>query len=143
MSLLLDTVAVSEFRKIPLGRANPTFAAWARTADGAEMHLSVVSVQELEFGIRRLEQRDRARAETMRSWLVAQVIPAFSDRVIGIDVAIARRAASLHVPRTRPALDALIAATALVRGLAVVTRNERDFVGAGVAVINPWIEPVA
>jgi predicted nucleic acid-binding protein len=93
---------------------------------------------ELEQGVLMIERRDPAQGRVLRTWLESQVMPAFDDRVLPIDAAVARRCASLHVPRTRGERDALIAATALVHGMAVVTRNVADFEPTGVAVINPW-----
>ena len=74
----------------------------------------------------------------MRSWLDTHVLPAFAGRVLPIDIEVARRCALLHVPDPRAERDALIAATALVHGMAVVTRNANDFAATGVRVINPW-----
>jgi len=87
----------------------------------------------------RLERRDAAQAIRIESWLTDQVLDAFTNRILSVDVAIARRAARLHVPDPRPERDAYIAATAAAHGLTVVTRNVADFEHAGVPVINPWI----
>jgi predicted nucleic acid-binding protein len=75
----------------------------------------------------------------LRTWLDAHVVPEFADRVLPVDMAVARRCAGLHVPDRRGERDALIAATALVHGMSVVTRNEVDFEPMGVGVINPWV----
>jgi hypothetical protein len=72
--------------------------------------------------------------------LDAQVLPAFADRILPIDAVVARRSTALHVPDPQPIRDSLIAATALVHGMTVVTRNTSDFVPTGVAVIDPWVD---
>lgn len=138
MNLLLDTNVVSEMRRIPLGKADRAFAAWAEAADAEEMHISVVTLQELEVGVLRLERRDPKSGAILRLWLDGQVLPTFEDRLLPVDPAVAKRAARLHVPNPRPAHDAFIAATALVHGLAMVTRNVTDFAPMGVRLINPW-----
>ncbi len=75
---------------------------------------------------------------SLRSWLEQHVLPEFSGRTLPIDTAVAQRCARLHVPDKRGERDALIAATALVHGMAVVTRNVADFKPTGVAIVNPW-----
>lgn len=85
-----------------------------------------------------IERRDRAQSVVLRAWLDSHVLPAFADRVLPIDTAVVRRCASLHVPDRQGERDALIAATALVHGMAVVTRNVADFAATGVALVNPW-----
>ncbi|MGA4670591.1 type II toxin-antitoxin system VapC family toxin [Propionibacteriaceae bacterium Y1923] len=82
--------------------------------------------------------RDAAQAKRLQTWLEDDLLEVFSGRLLPIDVPVARRAAQLHVPNPRPARDALIAATAMVHGLTVVTRNVADFEPMGVALINPW-----
>jgi predicted nucleic acid-binding protein len=86
-----------------------------------------------------VERRDAKQGMALRAWLDAQVMPEFSSRTLPIDADVARRCASLHVPDPRSERDALIAATALVHGLTVVTRNIADFDKTGVRLINPWI----
>ncbi|MDB5806329.1 MAG: putative nucleic acid-binding protein contains domain [Betaproteobacteria bacterium] len=135
---LLDTNVVSELRKVSLGRADSNVAQWAEGVDAAELYLSVVTLQELEVGVLLTERRDPAQGAVFRGWLERHVIPAFSGRVLPVDAAVARRSAQLHVPNQRPVLDALIAATALVHSLKVVTRNVGDFAATGVEVVNPW-----
>ena len=136
---LLDTCAVSELRKLPSGRADAGVVAWNARHAPELSHLSAISVLEIELGVRLAEQRgDRAQAERFRAWLEDNVLPAFAGRILSVDAAIARRAAALHVPDPAPERDALIAATALVHGLAVVTRNVADFERTGVALVNPW-----
>lgn len=133
---LLDTNVISELRKA--ARANATVRAWAESAPANCFWLSAVTVLELEVGVLRVERRDAVQGALLRQWLETAVLEQFNDRILDVDVAIARRCANLHVPDPRPERDALIAATALVHGLTVVTRNIGDFEPMGVALINPW-----
>lgn len=135
---LLDTNVVSELRKAGTGKANPQVVAWAERIHARHLFLSVVTLQEIEIGILQMERRDPAQASTLRDWFDRQVLPAFEGRVLPIDAAIALRSARLHVPSPHPVRDGFIAATALVHGLTVVTRNVADFTSTGVALINPW-----
>jgi len=135
---LLDTNVVSELRKIRSGRADARVASWASTPSSEGFFISVISLMELETGVLLLARRDPAQAASLRAWMNDQVIPGFADRVLPVDEAIALRCAALHVPDTRPERDALIAATALVHGMTVVTRNVADFLPMGVALFNPW-----
>lgn len=136
---LLDTNVVSELRKVRLGKADPNVARWADEVDPADLYLSVIVVQELEIGIRLAERRDPAQGAIFRAWLEAQVLPAFAGRILPVDIAVALRSAALHVPDPRPVRDALIAATALVHRMTVITRNVADFAPTGVSVLNPWL----
>ena len=83
-------------------------------------------------------RRDSNRGELLRQWMNQHVLPAFEGRVLSVDLAVVQRSAALHVPNPRPVRDGLIAATALVHGLTVVTRNLADFQHCGVTLINPW-----
>ena len=133
---LLDTNVVSELRKARIADAN--VVAWAGSQSTSSLFLSVISVLEIETGILLLERRDAAQAAVLRTWLDGHVLPAFSDRILPVDTAVARRCASLHVPDPRSDRDALIAATALVHGMTLATRNVDDFTPTGVAVLDPW-----
>jgi predicted nucleic acid-binding protein len=138
---LLDTNVVSELRKIRVGKADAHVADWAESVDAADLYLSAISIQELEIGVLLAERRDPSRGAVSRAWLNAQVLPAFSGRILAVDTAVALRGARLHVPDPRPVRDALIAATALVHGMTVVTRNVADFEPTGVPILNPWTSP--
>ena len=137
MTYLLDTNVVSELRKSE-SRANPAVRNWARTQRTSELFLSVITVMEVEIGVGRVEKRDRPQGTVLRRWLEQDLLPAFAGRLLPVDVAVARRAAGLHVPDPRPERDVLIAATALEAGLTVVTRNVVDFTALGVDLVDPW-----
>ena len=135
---LLDTNVVSELRKVRLGNANEHVARWADSVDAADLFLSVITIQELDIGILLAERRDPAQGAVFRAWLNNHVLPAFSGRVLAVDTAVAQRSARLHVPDPHPVRDGLIAGTALVHGMTVVTRNVADFEPTGVPILNPW-----
>ena len=136
---LLDTNVVSELRKVRQGKANPHVQAWADGVDAADLYLSVITLQELEIGVLLAERRHPAQGAVLRRWLSQQVLPAFAGRILFVDSEVALRSAQLHVPNPRPAHDGLIAATALVYSLTVVTRNGADFEPTGVQTLNPWL----
>ena len=135
---LLDTNVVSELHRAIRGKGDPQVTAWLAHTGLPTCYISVITLMELEIGILRLERRDMTQAMPLREWLEARVVPEFSGRVLALDETVARRCAALHVPNPRPERDAMIAATALVHGMTVVTRNTADFEAAGVALLNPW-----
>src|SRR5215469_5576055 len=118
---ILDTNVVSELRKAK--KADQNVRKWARPLPAGSLYLSVISVLELEIGILLMDRH---------------VLPTFSGRILAIDTDVAQRCAMLHVPNPRSDRDALIAATALVHGLTIATRNMADFQRMGAAVLNPW-----
>ena len=136
---ILDTNVVSELRKIRLGRADAHVARWADSVDSGELYLSSITLQELEIGVLLAERRGPAQGAVFRAWLDRHVVPAFAGRILPVDTAVAQRSAKLHVPNPRPMRDCLIAATALVHGMTVVTRNVADFEPCGVLLLNPWL----
>lgn len=138
--LLLDTNVVSELRKARAGNADPHVVEWADRVEATDLFLSVITVQELEIGVLLAERRDPAQGSVLRTWLNDQVLPAFSGRILAVDITVAQRSARLHVPDPRPVRDGLIAATALVHGMTVVTRNVADFESTGVSLLNPWVQ---
>ena len=93
---------------------------------------------ELETGVLLIKRRNTAQGAVMRRWLDDHVLPAFTDRILPIDAAVALRCARLHDPDRMSERDALIAATALVHGMTVVTRNVADFEPSAVAIVDPW-----
>ena len=135
---LLDTNVVSELRKVRAGQADARVAAWADSVDAAELYLSVISLQEIEIGVLLVERRDATQGAIFRTWLQQHVMPAFAGRILEVNTTVALRSAQLHVPDPRPVRDGLIAATALVHGMSIVTRNESDFLPTGVRLLNPW-----
>jgi predicted nucleic acid-binding protein len=135
---VLDTNVVSELRKIHSGKADINVAAWADSVDAAELYLSAIPIQELEIGVLLAERRDSTQGSVLRSWLNGRVLPAFAGRILAVDTAVAQHSARLHVPDPRPIRDGLMAATALVHGMTVVTRNVLDFAPTGVPILNPW-----
>ena len=137
---LLDTNVISELRKARAGRADKNVTEWAASAPAASMFVSVITIQELEIGVLLAERHDPPRGALLRRWLEEQVLPAFAERIVPVDVVIARRGALLHVPHPRPVRDALIAATALVHGMSVATRNVADFAPTGAKPIDPWAD---
>ena len=138
MMFILDTNVVSELRKVRLGKADLNVTAWAQSVDAADLFVSAITILELELGVLSIERKDPTQGALLRSWLEQHVLPEFSGRTLPVDTAVAQRCAQLHVPDKRSERDALIAATALVHGMTVITRNVADFLPTGVAIINPW-----
>lgn len=140
MSYLLDTNVVSELRK-PHCDAN--VRNWASAVDDSSLHLPVIVIGELRAGVERLRRRDPVQASRFDAWLVA-ALSDFGSRILPVDRAVADRWGLIDgTLGPLPTPDALIAATALTYGLAVVTRNVRDFERTGVTVVNPWSDPVS
>lgn len=135
---LLDTNVISELRKTKSGKANKNVVQWANSVSAPSLFLSVITILELETGILLVERRDPVQGAVLRSWLNAHVLPAFSNRILAVDTAIAQCCAKLHIPDPRADRDAFIAATALVHEMTMVTRNVDDFEPTGVKLLNPW-----
>ena len=135
---VLDTNVVSELGQDTLGKADRHVAEWADSVDAGSLHISAITVLELEVGILQIERQDPTQGAMLRTWLEKRVLPEFNGRIFPVDTAVARRCARLHGPDPRAERDALIAATALVHGMTVVTRNIDDFVATGVPLLNPW-----
>jgi predicted nucleic acid-binding protein len=112
---------------------------WAAAIPEASAFLSVVTIFEIERGILLVERRDEDQATSLRRWFETHILSDFEGRILPIDIAVARRCAGLHVPDPLPDRDALIAATALVHGMTVATRDVGDFEKAGVPLLNPWV----
>ena len=137
---LLDTDVVSELRKVGDGRADVRVVAWIARHDAASFYISALTLMELEIGVLRIARRDRIQGEQLRRWMDRHVLPEFLERTLPVDSAVALKCARLHVPDPRSERDALIAATALVHGMTVVTGNLSDFEATGVAAIDPWTQ---
>ena len=135
---LLDTNVISEIRKVNAGKANINVAQWTSQTSQSLMYVSVISLMEIEQGILRLERKDTVQACLLKDWLHNIVLPSFDNNVVNIDKNIALTCATLHVPDKQPANDSLIAATALVHDLTLVTRNTKDFEQTGVKLFNPF-----
>lgn len=142
---LLDTNVLSEMRKASRTKASspkmdPRVENWVNSVFALDLHVSVVSILELERGFHLLKQRDPAQAEVIRLWVRNRVLPSFDGRILSVDLAIAQRCATLVTSKPIEYRDSLIAATALVHGMTVVTRNVRHFEPTGAALVNPWDE---
>ena len=135
---LLDTNVVSELRKAKSRKLAPKVLNWVNQVSTSSLFLSVITILELEIGVLLIERRDPDQGAVLRSWLDAHVLPVFSDRILPVDTAVARYCARLHVPDRHSDRDALLAATALVHKMTVVTRNVDDFAATGVDILNPW-----
>jgi predicted nucleic acid-binding protein len=135
---LLDTCVVSELRKVE-PKADPGLLKWAAKTPATSMYLSTISLYELELGVLLMERRDSISGDVLRTWLSETVIPTFAKRLLPIDGRVAVRASALHVPNPAPLADSFIGATALVHGMALVTRNAGDFERFdGLKVVNPF-----
>lgn len=132
---LLDTNVISELRRPE--KAAPAVLAWAGTQVQEAFFLSAMTVFELELGVQKKERSDPAQGAVLRSWLT-QVTTEFEGRIATIDPAIAVLAATYAARLQLPVADALIAATARMRGYTMVTRNVKHFQAAELEVLNPW-----
>jgi len=135
---LLDTDVVSALAK---PKRDVTARDWVRAVPMERLYLSDVTVGEIAKGIARV--RDAARQAALLSWLDDELLPSFEDRVLPVDRRVWRRwglltGEAMARGRPVPVIDALIAATALERGLIVVTRNSRDFLRLGAPTVDPW-----
>ena len=131
---LLDTNVISETRKL---RPNAAVIAFLSAADSAALFLSVLTLGELRKGVEAKRRTDPAAAAALGAW-VDGIETTFADRVLDVDACMARLWGELSADRSVPVVDTLIAATAIRRGLTLVTRNTRDVVETGVATLDPW-----
>jgi predicted nucleic acid-binding protein len=136
---LIDTNVLSEYNRP--GMPNAGVRRWLETTDRSLQHVSVITLAEIQKGIELLA--GGKRGSQLEQWLKEDLASWFSGRVLPVDRRVGDRWASLlaqgvRAGRPLPAIDSLIAATALVHGLTVVTRNSRDFEVAGVMTLNPW-----
>ena len=133
MRYLLDTNVLSDARR----QTFPELNAWLAGQVRADLTISVVSLLEIERGILRVERRDVVAGQHLRAWLESEIVPAFSGFTLPIDSSVARTAAGLHVPDPMPEMDALIAATAIIHDLTLVTHNTKDFERTGIRLLDP------
>ena len=134
---LLDTNVISELRKLGDGKADARVVAWVAGRDAASFYISALTLMELEIGILRIERRDAGQGDRLRTWMERHVLPEFLERTLPVDSAVALKCARLHVPDPLAERDALIAATAMVHGMTVVTGNVADFEATGAAIVDP------
>jgi len=135
---VLDTNVVSELRKQRSGKCDPNVVTWADRIDAGSLYISAITILELEIGVLQLERRDPRQGAALRTWLATKVLSEFHGRVLAIDTLVAQRCARCHAPDPHAKREALIASTALVHGMTVVTRNVADFETTGVPLLNPW-----
>jgi len=135
VSYLVDTNVLSELRKGP--QAHGGVLAWDDATSGTTRFISVVVLGELRKGARARTRKDPLAGAALDRW-IDRVAATFNDRILPVDVAVAEAWAEIMVPNPRPPMDALIAATALVHGLVLITRNTPHFAGMGITTINPW-----
>jgi hypothetical protein len=133
---ILDTNVVSELRKGT--KAHPNVRTWTQGLPAASLYLSAISILELEIGILLIARRDQKQGVVLRAWMDKHVLPTFDGRILAIDTTVAQRCAALPVLNPRSDRHALIAATALVHGMTVATRNANHFEPMGVAIVDPW-----
>lgn len=134
MSFLLDTNVVAELRK---PRPTASVAAWFGTVDGSQLYLSVLTVGEIQQGVNLLRRRDPRQAAVFDAWL-GTLRRDFADRLLPVDEAVALAWGALSAGGPLPVVDGLLAATAQVHRLTVVTRNVADFARTGVPVLDPF-----
>ncbi|MBL8513827.1 MAG: type II toxin-antitoxin system VapC family toxin [Betaproteobacteria bacterium] len=134
MSVLLDTVVLSELRK---NKPAAPVLRWVRAQKANELFVSVVSIGEIERGIEIARKSDPAFAQELSRWLET-LLTVYGDHVLPVTAIVARRWGHLSAKLGNDGADILIAATALTHGLAVATRNVKHFTPAGVSVVNPF-----
>ncbi|WP_271895554.1 type II toxin-antitoxin system VapC family toxin [Candidatus Phyllobacterium onerii] len=135
---ILDTNFLSEMRRA--NKADPKVLAWAAANNFNDFFLSSITVFELELGTLLMERRDAKQGLVLRAWLNGWVLVEFRERILAVDSAVAQCCAHLHVPNPQAERDSFIAATAIVHGMTLVTRNVADFQSTGVSIFNPWNE---
>jgi hypothetical protein len=134
VSFLLDTNVVSEVRR---KQPDPLVLSWLENVDPGALHISVLTLGEIAKGAAKRAARERLQADALDRWLQSIRLH-YADRVVGIDATIAERWGRLTAVRTLPVIDGLLAATALVHNMTLVTRNVRDMADTGVAIHDPW-----
>jgi predicted nucleic acid-binding protein len=135
LSYLLDTNVISELRKGE--RADPSVSIWFAGLADEEIFLSALTIGEIRRGVESLRRRDPDSAAALDGWL-ARLGAAHGERIVGVDRVIAEEWGRMNVPDPLPVVDGLLAATAKVLGLTLVTRNVADVKGAGVELLDPF-----
>lgn len=135
MTLLLDTNVLSELRRGE--RCHPQVRLWAASVDEEDVHTSVMVLGELRLGIERVRRRDAWFAAQLEQWL-ARVVACLQGRIHPVDREVALAWGRIGAARTVPPIDGLLAATAFVHGLTIVTRNVADFADLGVSCLNAF-----
>lgn len=139
MSYLVDTNVLSELRR---KISNPGVLRWFEDRPASTLFLSVLTLGEIRKGIDLISDMDRR--QVLVDWLEAELAVFFTGRILAVDIAVADRWGRLvaGAGRPLPAVDSLLAATALEHDLVLVTRNTKDFQSLGVSLINPWDTPL-
>lgn len=135
MSYLLDTNIISELRKAD--RANARVIAWFESISDEDVYLSVLVLGEIRQGVERVRPQDPSKAVALEGWL-ARVEKAFGPRILAVTLAVAEEWGRMNSARSLPVVDSLLAATARVHGLTLVTRNTRDVTGTGTPCLDPF-----
>lgn len=136
---LLDTNVLSELRKAKSGKEEEKVIIWAQSIPSSLMFISVITILEIETGILLLTRKDKIQGNILRDWMNKHVLPSFKGRILDITLDVVLRCATLYVPNPLSDRDALIASTALIHSMTVVTRNTGDFKNTGVPLINHWL----
>ena len=135
MNYLIDTNIISEVRKGR--RCDPNVASWYERIEDASLYLSVLVIGEIRKGIERIRPKDKTQANAIEDWLLA-VDKAFGERILPVDRAVANEWGRLNASRPLPVVDGLLAATAKIHRMTLVTRNTADIADLGVHVLNPF-----
>jgi len=135
VTFLIDTNVLAELRKG--ARANPQVRRWFETVESDAIRLSAVTIGEIRRGIGNIRRRDAAAARALERWL-RRLLADHGDRILPVDLPVAEEWGRLNVPDPLPVIDALLAATAKVHDLTLVTRNVKDVARTGVALMNPF-----
>ena len=135
MSYLIDTNVISELRKGQ--RCDPNVVQWFASVADVEIYLSVLVIGELRRGIECIRRRDPTAAAALETWL-KRVVKSFDNRLLAVDEEIAEEWGRMNASSPLSTIDSLLAATAKVHGLTLVTRNVKDIVNAGVSYLNPF-----
>ena len=137
MRFLLDTNVISEVRKGP--RCDPNVSKWYAGLEESQLYLSVLTIAEIRRGVELIQRRDPNQAKVLDDWL-GEVMKWFATRILTVDAQVADAWGKLSAIRPVPVVDGVLAATAMVHDLTLVTRNVSDVSGLGVQVLNPFDE---